>query len=108
MLNLGHFSDAWKTAAVILILKPKKDPTQPENYRSISLLPFLSKITEKIIHNRLMQHLKNHDIIIHEQHGFIPNLYTSHQFIPSGEIHQNRILQRTKYWCGIPGYLKSL
>ncbi|GFU28362.1 RNA-directed DNA polymerase from mobile element jockey [Nephila pilipes] len=77
MLDLDQFPDSWKTAAVIPILKPGKDPTQPENYRRISLLPVLSKIAEKIKHNRLLQHLKNHDIIIHEQHGFVP----SHQLI---------------------------
>ncbi|GBN10089.1 RNA-directed DNA polymerase from mobile element jockey [Araneus ventricosus] len=36
MLHLNHFPGCWKTARVLPILKPGKDPTQPISYRPIS------------------------------------------------------------------------
>ncbi|GFV08496.1 probable RNA-directed DNA polymerase from transposon X-element [Trichonephila clavipes] len=71
----------WKTASVIPILKPGKDPTLPDSFRPISLLPVLSKITEKIIQKRLCQHLNDNDILIPQQHGFRAGLSTSHQLL---------------------------
>ena len=52
LLRLGYFPTPWKSAKVILIPKPNKDRTKPENYRPISLLPALGKIFERIIDNR--------------------------------------------------------
>ncbi|MBN3301711.1 PGCA protein, partial [Amia calva] len=41
----GCFPSAFKQAAVIpLLKKPTLDPTSPQNYRPVSLLPFLSKL----------------------------------------------------------------
>ncbi|GFT35163.1 probable RNA-directed DNA polymerase from transposon X-element [Trichonephila clavipes] len=47
MLNLRYFPSAWKTAVLVPILKPGKDPTLAESHRPISLLPILSKLAEK-------------------------------------------------------------
>ncbi|GFV25528.1 RNA-directed DNA polymerase from mobile element jockey [Trichonephila clavipes] len=47
----------------------------------ISLLPVLSKITEKIIQKRLCQYLNDNDILIPQQHGFRVGLSTSHQLL---------------------------
>ncbi|GFT95224.1 RNA-directed DNA polymerase from mobile element jockey [Trichonephila clavipes] len=47
----------------------------------ISLLPVLSKITEKIIQKRLYQHLNDNDILIPQQHGFRAELSTLHQLL---------------------------
>ncbi|GFU76390.1 RNA-directed DNA polymerase from mobile element jockey [Trichonephila clavipes] len=79
--KMGYFPQLWKTASVIPILKPGKDPTLPDSFRPISLLPVLSKITEKIIQKRLCLHLNDNDILIPQQHGFRAGLSTSHQFL---------------------------
>ncbi|GBN31380.1 hypothetical protein AVEN_12451-1 [Araneus ventricosus] len=42
MFKFRHFPNFWKTARVLPILKPGKDPTHPVSYRPISLLPTLS------------------------------------------------------------------
>ncbi|GFU98741.1 RNA-directed DNA polymerase from mobile element jockey [Trichonephila clavipes] len=81
ILTVGYFPKIWKTASVIPILKPGKDPTLPDSFRPISLLPVLSKITEKIIQKRLCQHLNDNDILIPQQHGFRAGLSTSHQLL---------------------------
>ncbi|GFX65163.1 hypothetical protein TNCV_4820541 [Trichonephila clavipes] len=39
---MGYFPQASKTASVISILKPGKDPTLPESFRPNSLLPVLT------------------------------------------------------------------
>ncbi|GFV12257.1 RNA-directed DNA polymerase from mobile element jockey [Trichonephila clavipes] len=62
ILYTGHFPQAWKTATVIPILKPGKDPTLATSHRPISLLPVLSKLAERIILNRLNDHLQKNDI----------------------------------------------
>ncbi|GFX70643.1 RNA-directed DNA polymerase from mobile element jockey [Trichonephila clavipes] len=81
ILNNGHLPQAWKTATVIPILKPGKDPTLAMSHRPISLLPVLSKLAERIILNRLNDHLQNNDISIPRQHGFHANLSASHQLL---------------------------
>ena len=46
------------------------DHKQLNNYRPISILPFMSKILEKLIHCRLMCHLNQNNIIHQNQFGF--------------------------------------
>ncbi|GFV61754.1 RNA-directed DNA polymerase from mobile element jockey [Trichonephila clavipes] len=74
----GHFPDSWKHASVIPILKPGKPRSAADNYRPISLLPVLSKLAERLILSRLDNHLITNKILISQQHGFRPQLSTSH------------------------------
>lgn len=48
-----YFLESWKTASMIMIPKPGKTPTQPENHRPISLIPTMSKVLEKLILHKL-------------------------------------------------------
>ncbi|GBM13938.1 putative RNA-directed DNA polymerase from transposon BS [Araneus ventricosus] len=81
IMTLGHFPTRWKTATVVPILKPGKDPTDSTSYRPISLLPSLSKISEHLILKRLNNYLKENNVLCPEQFGFREKLSTSHQLI---------------------------
>ncbi|GFW33132.1 uncharacterized protein TNCV_2110601 [Trichonephila clavipes] len=62
----GYFPKSWKTAVAIPILKPGKNSALAESYRTISLLPVLSKLAEKVILARLNYHLERENILIPE------------------------------------------
>ena len=60
--------------STIKLLYKTNDKQQISNYRSISLLPQISKNVEKIIFNRLSKYIFKHNIINKNQYGFISQI----------------------------------
>lgn len=65
----GQVPNEWKTAKISAIFK-KGSKQDPGNYRPISVLPTISKIMERIVHNQLYDYLQTHNILSQEQSGF--------------------------------------
>ena len=65
----GVFPDILKTANIIPLFI-KEDSMLFSNYRPVSLLCTLSKLLEKIMYNRVIDFLKEHDILFRYQFGF--------------------------------------
>ena len=63
------FPKVWKHAVVIPISKPGKDPSNPNNYRPISLTSCLCKLMEKMVNNRLNWVLRKNKVLSPTQCG---------------------------------------
>ena len=66
----GSFLESFKSAIVRpLLKKPFLDPENFGNYRPVSNLPFLSKITEKVL-AQLLKHLQTNKLLYHLQSAY--------------------------------------
>ena len=79
-LSEGIFPECFKTAKIIPIFK-SGDSNSTANYRPISMLPFLSKMFEKLMCARLDSYLKSNNILCTNQFGFRKNSNTSDAII---------------------------
>jgi hypothetical protein len=76
-LSSGTFPSALKHASISpLLKKPNLDPDDPNSYRPVSNLPFLSKIIERAIFIQLSGHLARHDLLPDRQSAYRQNYST--------------------------------
>ena len=73
----GTFPDIWKIGKVIVPLFKSGNPTSPNNYRPITILPTWSKIIDRIVHLQMYTFLQEHHLIASEQFGFRSRLFTN-------------------------------
>ena len=76
----GDFPNELKLAKVLPIYKSEEEHFT-QNYRPISVLPYFSKIYERVIYNHLMQYINSNDILYDKQFGFRKGHSTSHAII---------------------------
>ena len=95
-LQSGNFPSSWKKANVTPIFKQKGSNSDPTNYRPISLLPNISKILEKIVFNKIYQHITEHKLLTEKQSGYRSNhstdiqlLYLTHQLYSTLNKEEN-------------------
>ena len=79
-LQRGQTPSQWKTAIVVPIYK-KAAKNNPRNYRPISLTSVICRLMEKFICSLLLSYLLSHDLLSHQQHGFLPGRSTNTQLL---------------------------
>ena len=92
-MSQGVFPQSLKLAKIIPIHK-RGDFRTPANFRPISLLPYLSKIFEKVVFSRLLNHLTNNNILTPNQFGFRKNLSTLDALIHFTELMYDALNNR--------------
>ena len=128
-LTSGQFPNCFKKALVTpLLKKPSIDKNIYSNYRPVSNLPFISKITEKVIKSRLYSHLEENHLFNPNQSAYIPHhstetvLLSLHDYIVRAistqkltcvclldlsaafdTIDHNILIKRLESWFGITG-----
>ena len=69
-LKESCFPDCWKVSSVVLVFKNVGERSTAKNYRPVSLLSVVSKVFEKLVNNRIVDHLEKCGLFSDFQYGF--------------------------------------
>ena len=69
-LKESCFSDCWKVSSVVPIFKNIGERSTAKNCRPVSLLSVVNKVSEKLVNNRIVDHLEICWPFSDFQHGF--------------------------------------
>ena len=79
--EIGYFPKLWKLAHITAIYKRSGPKTCKTSYHPISLLPTLSKVFESVLHDRLLKHCLENDIITEKQAAYLKGDSTVSQLL---------------------------
>ena len=88
--NKGIFPDFLKVINAIPIHK-KGEKLDPNNYRPISLLSYISKLYEKAMHIRLTNFLRKNKVLFSYHFGFRNNYSANHALTNLTKILRNAL-----------------
>ena len=81
-LSTSIFPDQFENCSVHPHLKkPSLDKENPANYRPISHLSYLSKLTETVVKTRLTEHLSNNNLLNPFQSAYVKGHSTETTFL---------------------------
>ena len=69
-LKESRFPDCWKVSSVVLAFKNVGERSTAKNYRPVSLLSVASKVFEKLVNNKIVDHLEKCGLFPDFQYGF--------------------------------------
>ena len=69
-LKESYFPDCWKVSSVVPVFTNVGERSTAKNYRPVGLLFVFSKAFEKLVNNRIVDHLETCGLISHFQYGF--------------------------------------
>ena len=81
LFEIGHFPDLWKIAHITAIYKRSGPKTCKTSFRPISILPTISKVFESVMHDRLLKHCLENDIISEKQAAYLKGDSTVSQLL---------------------------
>ena len=81
IMSLKSYPNKWKEGRILLFPKHGRDLKEPNNYRPITLLNTMGKLTEKVISKRLKQNILDLNILRNEQFGFRSHHSTTTQLL---------------------------
>jgi len=97
-INDGAFPYNLRIAKVVPIFK-SRDSEIPTNYRPLSILTYLSKIFEKVLHTRLNDYFIKNNLLSQQQYGFRNSHYVS---LDIADLYENLLQTSIKTYisCG--------
>ena len=69
-LKKSSFSDCWKVSLVVPVFNNVGERSTAKNYRPVSLLSVVSKVFEKLVNNRIVDHLEKCSLFSDFLYGF--------------------------------------
>ena len=69
-LKESCFPDCWKVSSVVPVFKNVGERSTAKNYHPVSLLPVVSKVFEKLVNNRIVDHQEKCGLFSGFQYGF--------------------------------------
>ena len=69
-LKESCFPDCWKVSLVVPVFKNVGERSTAKNYRPVILLSVFSKVFEKLVNNRIVDHLEKYGLFSNFQYGF--------------------------------------
>ena len=90
----GNFPPGWRTSAVIPVLKPGKEDTDPCSYRPIALTSCICKIMERMTNDRLVWFLEKNKLLSSVQCGFCKRRSTTDHLVRLETLVREAFVQR--------------
>ena len=81
LFKIGHFPELWKLGHVTAVYKRSGPKTCKTSFRPISILPSMSKIYESVIHDRLLKHCIENNVITEKQAAYLKGDSTVSQLL---------------------------
>ena len=69
-LKESCFPDCWKVSSVVPVFKNFWEKCTAKNYRPVIFLSVVSKVFEKLVNNRIVDHVEKFGFFSHSQFGF--------------------------------------
>ena len=69
-LKESCFPDCWKVSSVVPVFKNVRERSTAKNYRPVSFLSVANKVFEKLVNNRIVDHLEKCGLFSDSQYGF--------------------------------------
>ena len=85
-LKESCFPDCWKVSSVVPVFKNVGERSTAKNYHPVSLLSVVSKIFEKLVNNRIVDHLEKCGLFSDFQYGVMSSRSTAELTVVSDRI----------------------